>query len=209
MLLRELENLQKVIESRIGGNEKVVELLQQRCEKMIEDARFSVASLKTHHEEKFTSIQTQFLERDTRTEQAAAAVKIAVDAALSAQKEAVLEQNKSSALAIAKSETATTKQIDQIGITIQNTTSNLNDKIDDVKARMNVIDGRTKGGMETTDNHRSNLAIAVSVIMAIITVGVMLFASGKDSTPPSSNSVSTPQLIYVPAPAVAPAPLAK
>ena len=209
MLLRELANLREVLEARFDGNDRIVTMIQSQYDKSSADSALAVTNLRTHHEEKFKSIQTQFSERDTRTEQAAGAVKIAVDAALQAQKEAVGEQNKSSALAIAKSETATTKQIDQIGITIQNTTGNLNDKIDDVKARMNVIDGRTKGTADNKDDSRSSIAIGVSVVMALVTVGAMVYASGKGSAPPSNNSVSTPQLIYVPAPAVAPAPPTK
>jgi hypothetical protein len=46
-------------------------------------------------------------------------VKIAVDAALQATKEAVAEQNRSFALATDKSETATMKQIDALGLAIQ------------------------------------------------------------------------------------------
>ena len=42
--------------------------------------------------EKFSSIQTQFKERDVRTDQTASQVKLAVDAALQAQKEAAGEQ---------------------------------------------------------------------------------------------------------------------
>ena len=45
-------------------------------------------------------------------------IEVAVDAALQAAKEAVGEQNKSNALAIAKSEATFTKQIDQIGVLI-------------------------------------------------------------------------------------------
>ena len=202
MLARELGNLREVLEARFDGNDKIIGMIKQQHDKAGEDSAIAVVSLRTHHEEKFKSVQTQFSERDTRTEQAAAAVKIAIDAALSAQKEAVLEQNKSSALAIAKSETATTKQIDQIGITIQNTTSNLNDKIDDVKSRMNVIDGRTKGGQEKVDDHRSNIAIGISVVMAVITIGSMVYAGGKQQQ-------ATPQVVYLPTPAPVPLPVAK
>lgn len=190
MLLRELANLREVLVARFDGNDKIISMIQQQHDKAGADASLAVMSLRTHHEEKFKSIQTQFSERDTRTEQAAGAVKIAVDAALQAQKEAVGEQNKSSALAIAKSETATTKQIDQIGITIQNTTANLNDKIDDVKTRMNVIDGRTKGGQDNKEDHRANIAIGVSVLMAMITVGAIIYTSGKQQV--------TPQIVYLP-----------
>lgn len=63
-------------------------------------------------DQKFTGIDTRFYERDQRTEQAAQESRISLDAALAAAKEAVSEQNKANAQAIAKSEVATQKQID-------------------------------------------------------------------------------------------------
>src|SRR5665213_4442028 len=81
-LHRELASLRELIEARLDGTDKRIEI--------------------------------QFAERDKRADQAAKDSKSAVDAAFAAAKEAVSEQNKSSALAISKSETATTKQIDSI-----------------------------------------------------------------------------------------------
>src|SRR5580658_3724506 len=66
----------------------------------------------------FAGIQTQFIERDTRVEQTAKGSKEALDAALQAAKEAVGEQNKSNSVAIAKSEAATNKQMDQLSANI-------------------------------------------------------------------------------------------
>lgn len=95
--------------------------------------------------ERFRGIETQFNERDKRTEQTARDSKVAVDAAFSAAKEAVAEQNKSSALAIAKSEAGTTKQIDQIQNLIGTIREGLEGKINDVKERIGKGDGRSEG----------------------------------------------------------------
>jgi hypothetical protein len=61
-------------------------------------------TIRSKFEEKFASIDKQFLDRDTRVEQMAKASAEALSAALQAAKEAVGEQNKSSALSINKSE---------------------------------------------------------------------------------------------------------
>src|SRR4030095_3859037 len=58
---------------------------------------------------------------------------------------AVGEQNKSSALAIAKSEAATTKQIDQLSVLIQTMTKAFDDKISDLKDRFNRLEGHGTG----------------------------------------------------------------
>ena len=137
--------------------DKAISLLQAVADRSpsISEVSASVRHLQELHAERFNSIGTQFLERDTRAEQTSRDSKVAVDAALQAAKEAVGEQNKSSALAIAKSEAGTTKQIDQIVVLINTTTkslsdllttttTSLNDKIEDMKSRLTTIEGRSK-----------------------------------------------------------------
>jgi cation transport regulator ChaB len=116
---------------------------------------FRISQLQELHDEKFRSIGTQFSERDIRTEQTSRDSKVAVDAALQAAKEAVGEQNKSSALAIAKSEASTTKQIDQIGLIINSMAKNFDDKIDDMKTRLTTIEGMRIGGNYQIEGTRS------------------------------------------------------
>ncbi len=139
--------LRELLETRLGGMDKAIELLQKSTDRQPEFVRSQVSQLQDLHDEKFHSIAIQFAERDTRTEQTSKDSKVAVDAALQAAKEAVGEQNKSSALAIAKSEAATTKQIDQIGVIIGATNKATDDKIDDIKTRLTQIEGQAKGVM--------------------------------------------------------------
>jgi hypothetical protein len=145
--------LREILETRMDGNDRAIELLQAATDKLPAWIDQKIVALRDVHDqkfvsivdstaEKFSSIQTQFTERDVRTEQAAGAVKIAVDAALQAQKEAVGEQNKSSSTAISKSEQATVKQIDQLSVLIQTMTKAFDDKIGDVKDRLTRIEGK-------------------------------------------------------------------
>jgi hypothetical protein len=80
-----------------------------------------------------TTVNERFTQGDVQTEKAARDVKSAVDAAFAAAKEAVGEQNKSNALSIAKSEVATTKQIDQLSENLRINVKNTDDKIDGIK----------------------------------------------------------------------------
>ena len=166
---REIQMLRDVLETRLAGSDKAIELLQASTDKFPTFVKNAVNELKELHEEKFRSIAVQFVERDTRTEQTSRDSKVAVDAALQAAKEAVGEQNKSSALAIAKSEASTTKQIDQITVLIQSTAKGTDDKIDDLKTRMTAMEGVRAGG-------GASLAVVFSVVSALGSIVAILIA---------------------------------
>jgi hypothetical protein len=166
---REVGMLRELLETRLDGMDRAMALFQENITRVPTDVDKQVGHLKALHEEKFLSIEVQFRERDVRTEQTSRDSKVAVDAALQAAKEAVGEQNRSSALAIAKSETATVKQIDQQGLLIATATSGLNDKIDDLKARLTLMEGRGSGML-------ASWAVAVAVFGMLLGVGGLILA---------------------------------
>jgi hypothetical protein len=188
----EASGLLKTIETRIDAMDKATELLRENIsivptemDRQVSHLReFMVArieSTQVARDERFHSIDLQFRERDTRTDQSSRDSKVAVDAALQAAKEAVGEQNKSSALAIAKSETSTTKQIDQLQTLIQTNNDATNDKINDIKARLDRGEGLLRGGDHTRTEKRldGGLAAAIAgvcVALLSVAVAIVLFA---------------------------------
>jgi hypothetical protein len=84
--------------------------------------------------EKFAAVDGQF-----------SASKIAADAALTAQKEAVGEQNKANDRAIAKSETAVKEQLTSLGQVADASFKAMEDKITDARDRLTVIESLTRG----------------------------------------------------------------
>jgi hypothetical protein len=176
---RAILHLKELLESRLDGMDKAVRLLQDLNDKIPVKIDEKIMALHGVHGEKFDSIQTQFRERDVRSEQSSKDSKVAVDAALQAAKEAVGEQNKSSALAIAKSEASTTKQIDQLGQLIQSTTKGVDDKFQDVKDRLTRIEGKTEGKAGADDRHQtqSNWSVGLIVAVAIGLVGMAISIS--------------------------------
>lgn len=137
--------LREIVETRLNANDAALHLLRQTVEKQPSLISEAVSSLQELHEEKFQSIGIQFKERDVRTDQTSRDSKVAVDAALKAQQEAFAEQNKSSALAISKSEAATTKQMDLIVQNIANLAKSIDDKIADIKDRLTSMESRSQG----------------------------------------------------------------
>lgn len=169
VLEAKIDGQQQLSEARFEGMDKAIELLQVITDRQPLDVDKKIINLQRLHEEKFDSIQVQFKERDVRTEQSARDSKVAVDAALQAAKEAVGAQNTSSALAIAKSEAATTKQIDQQSVLISSSTAGLDDKISDIKERLTRIEGEDKGKGQMW----GMIASVIAVVAAIGTIIVV------------------------------------
>jgi hypothetical protein len=165
-----VDHLKGFIEARLNGMDKATQLLQSGADLIPARMDEKIAALKVLHEERFNSIKTQFLERDVRTEQSSKDSKVAVDAALQAAKEAVGEQNKSSALAISKSEAATTKQIDQIGAAMASQSKNVDDKFSDMKDRLTAIENRGTGRQDSW----GWLVGAVGMVVGVIAVVLMI-----------------------------------
>jgi hypothetical protein len=165
--------LKDVMETRLGAMDKAVILLQSANSQTPEKISDAVSQLREIHEEKFSSVAVQFKERDTRSEQTAKDAKVAIDAALQAQKEAVGEQNKSNAAAISKSETAFMKQIEQQAALIAAVQKGSDEKINDAKERITVMESQKKGGSDAWALVAAGIGGIIaflSVMVAIITL---------------------------------------
>ena len=122
-LLREIENLRAwAKDARVGHKE-------------IAEERF--ASL----EKQFVLVERQRVEQKSDTEKA-------VSAALSAAKEAVKEQTTAFGLATDKSEKAMTEQLSQLNVTIDASVAGVNISMGDLKERVAKIESIKQGGRE-------------------------------------------------------------
>jgi len=165
-LRREVAALQVLIEQRIRAlGELVDEKLRtlsteldgraQACVQAMEAIQDTIAANaageKSLMEEKFKKVEQQFeLVENQRVEQKVD-TKSAVDAALIAQKEAVREQTTASERAIAKSETATNKQLEQLAATFATAAESLRRSIDDVKERVGDVDKSIRQSLAEVD----------------------------------------------------------
>lgn len=156
-----IEAVLNIFQTRLDESDKAIVLLRAMQDRLPEKIVAQVAALQQLMEqrfitqqERFSGIQGQFSERDTRTEQIAQGNEKAINAALAAAKEAFQEQNRSQALAIAKSEAATMKSIDQLTALFQTAIAALSEQLGDLKERVLLIEGRTAGLSSAANTQR-------------------------------------------------------
>lgn len=118
-------------------------------------------------EEKFEAVNRQFdtIER-ARVEQKKD-TKDAVDAALTAQKEAVKEQTQAFGLATAKSEAAMTEQLKALTATFSAGITALTNAHNDTKDRVSRIESAKAGGSSMVAGLVAGVSVLVSIAMAV------------------------------------------
>jgi tetrahydromethanopterin S-methyltransferase subunit B len=202
-LRREVASLQVLIEQRLEAAARLtaqsVDSLKERSdekEKRLEqqhramrsELQASVESALKLCNAQFALIKQQLdlIERQ-RVEQKQD-TNAAVDAALTAQKEAVREQTTASELAISKSEASTAKQIEQIAAAGQTGREELRRSIDEVKERFNEVERTLNAAIAAVDTKanalnaqkvgaredRSGLYAAIGAIAAVILLGITI-----------------------------------
>jgi hypothetical protein len=190
---RALTAFRVVMETRLNAIDRATELLgremereaasaevlrdrlrQEQIREMAVEREFILSKLANVADvgrERFSAIDNRFVERDVRAEQAAQESRISLAAALAAQKEAVAEQNKANTAAIAKSETATVKQIDAVVSALAASTKTLDDKIAGLMTRID----RGEGGSLSLQQARTQSNWSTGVILAVaVSVGTAL-----------------------------------
>jgi hypothetical protein len=150
--LRFVASTREIIEARLSGYDKAIELLQKQADRQPSIAE--VASSVIHLKE---LIQTQLKERDVRSEQTKKDGEVAIAAALQAQKEAV-----------GKTELGFTKELDAVKANMNTETEGLRTQLVDLKVRQNTSDGRISGSDETKKG------IGDSWVILVLTVGMIL-----------------------------------
>jgi chromosome segregation ATPase len=145
--------------ARLDSMDEATKVLHETVTRTPTDIQQAVGHLKELMEEKFVSVQTQFRERDTRSERESRDNAIKVDAAFAAQKEAAAKEAESNTRAIEKSERATEKVIDA-----------LNSKIDDLKERLGRVEGVKEGGTNVIAGLYAGAGVLIAVLAIAVTI---------------------------------------
>jgi hypothetical protein len=174
-LLRELGALRELLFTRLDAMDKATTVLAETVNRTPTAIQTAVANLRDVYDERFKSVEQQFLERDVRTEQAATASASALAAALQAAKEAVFEQAQAAARAAEKTELSFTKQIDQIGLQITTVAESVSDRIGELKERIDRNEGQNLGTAVTETSTRLNVGTIISIVaVVLVLVGVIV-----------------------------------
>lgn len=120
--------------------------------------------------ERFRAVERLLEQSENQRIEQKSDTKLAVDAALAAQKEAVREQTLASGIAISKSETGNANQLQQLRETFTTAVAGMELRLVDVKDRIVQVEATRRGGHETT----AALYVVMGLILTFVLVLVAL-----------------------------------
>jgi hypothetical protein len=181
-----------MVEERLRGIDEATKLRRDQVvdihRDLSSDVDKAVAASERVLNERFGSIDKQFIERDTRAESSKLDSQKAVDAAFAAQKEAAAKQDEANAKAIDKSERATAETIKTNLELTKATTDTLTKDVDALKLAVNTIlstkVGNTEERRDRTDN-RVALYTTIGLIVTLVLFGFAIvgFLASRGGTP--------------------------
>jgi hypothetical protein len=175
LVARAITAFREVVEARLNGMDRATELLAATVNRTPTEIEKQIRHLRELQDEKFVSIDLRFAERDVRTDQAAKASKEALDAALLAAKELVARGDVANAQAAEKVEVSTAKQIEQIGLRLETMREGIDDRMTEIKERLDRGEGGHAGSMETRSELREDHNTGVShTVLALMSVSIVI-----------------------------------
>jgi hypothetical protein len=178
--------LQKLLEARLDGYDRATKLLEDNVNRVPTLLDREIAQTTALSAEKFAGIDQRFRERDVRTDQDKAASTTAVNAALSAQKEAAQAQEVSNETAINKSEAGFTKEIDGLKVLMGTNKDSTNIQINDLIARLNRSETATATTHDVRTDDRLNTGSIVGLVGGAVGILSLLLAFFKGRPPESA-----------------------
>jgi len=168
-LVREIAASREIVEAkydtRLAAMDTATELNKQATDRIPTLICEKVAALEKLHNEKFASIEKQFVERDTRITDISVLNQKALDAALQAQKESA-----------GKTELSFTKQISDLTAQFQTQNKALDERLNDLKGRLDRGEGVTGGQKEqkTESKTQGNFLLGLIIIGGISLLGIVV-----------------------------------
>lgn len=189
VLLQDIANRSPTVAEVWGIHQIRIEGLENRLDHKYTETSTDISHLRDLHKERIDGLEkrmdNQFIERDKRFEQLSLTSSASIIASLQAQKDAANETQKTSSLAITKSEIATADSIKQLQILFQTAISGLNTQVLDVKSRLDKGEGQGLGKLTATDDYRyeqgarreqsvDNRGLVFGIVGSVIGFGALL-----------------------------------
>ena len=167
----------------VDPTKNVLDLVQAAI-KRIDDLRIAnrdlysakLAAISEVSEVRLNAIEREFALIESRRVEQKVDTKTAVDAALSAAKDAVKEQAAASEKAILKSETAAGEQSKQNAVTFSAQMQNVTSMLSDVKERVSKLESLKTGGEDYRTNQRLGTGMVLGIVGAVIAVLTLFIA---------------------------------
>ena len=174
-LARETNALRRELAGEAGALRREIEWQRSYFKQEIDLLReiYSVkidAVIQTAND-RFDRVKDQFAQVENQREEQKSDTQKAVDAALAAQKEAVREQTIASQTAIAKSEAAISKQLDQQGVTASTVYEGLRRADGDLEKRIGRMENQKLGGEAKVG---SIYALGGFILVILLILGAVL-----------------------------------
>ena len=178
--------LQKLLEARLDGYDRATKLLEDNVNRVPTLLDREIAQTTALSAEKFAGIDQRFKDLGTRTDQDKTASTTAVNAALSAQKEAAAAQEVSNETAINKSEAGFTKEIDGLKTLMGTNKDSTNIQINDLIARLNRSETATATTHDVRTDDRLNTGSIVGLVGGAVGILSLLLAFFNSRRPTES-----------------------
>ena len=178
--------LQRLLEARLDGYDRATKLLEDNVNRVPTLLDREIAQTSALSAEKFAGIDQRFKDLGARTDQDKAASTTAVNAALSAQKEAAAAQEVSNETAINKSEAGFTKEIDGLKTLMGTNKDSTNIQINDLIARLNRSETATATTHDVRTDDRLNTGSIVGLVGGAVGILSLLLAFFNGRRPTES-----------------------
>jgi hypothetical protein len=165
LVLRENAWLQKLVDARFEGNDRAIKLLQDNANRTPTPGEMFV-----EFKERFRGIEKEFEAVRNLTNKLDEAKSKAIDAALQAAEKAVNQQQQYNLVQSAEIKASFSKQIDALNDSISTGVTALDNRLNDIKERLTLIEGRGQG----LGNVGTFIVGAFGVIAVLVTIAVLL-----------------------------------
>lgn len=179
LMQRELAALKEILETRLAGMDKAIELLQVSTSKLPFIIDEKVTHLRQLHSENFRSIEKQFEGIATLANQAAMSSKVAIDAALQAFDKATAKSEAGVDTRINQLMASTDKRFDQVDKQFNTAMVSRDVLIEAIRERTTSLETRMAAAEGRGSGYQSSWVVLVGAIGVIATIIGLLMVLSK------------------------------